>query len=231
MTISGKWFAGAYTDPAAVRPEPDQRHATAPPEDAGQVATYTTPPQEDAGARGEYPGSEWIVQTVGRVVDTTDLRDHTPDGADHGGAVAGAFGERAPAFYDEAYSSDNFELSPDTQVTPVALQRGLNGLPQNNPDGFRAGYHRDAWANRGRFPIGDRRHDERANLPDTAYTEKGAPPLDTGAYPVPFGSLSRSITNVAQRPLQRREPPPMGGDLIGDGSPFVPAVVGSEWVM
>lgn len=230
MTISGTWRAGAYTAPGSTRPEPDRRHETAPPEDAAQVAVYTAPPQDDAGARGEYPGMDYVVETGGRIVDTTNLRDHSPDGGDHGGAVAAAFGERAPAFSDERYATDAFELTPATEVNPVALQRGLNGLPQNNPEGFRAGWWREPWANR-RFPIGERHNDERVLLPDTAYADAGSQPLDDGAYPVPFGSLARSITNVAQRPLQRREPPPMGADLVDDGSPFVQAAVGSEWVM
>lgn len=230
MAFTGAWRSGAYLAPDEfTRHEPDPRHTEHPPEDEANASTYAAPPQDDPGVFGEYPGMDWVIQTAGRIVDATDTRSHERDDGDHGAAVAGAFSERATAFADERYTHDSFEFTPSTEVNPVALQRGLNGLPQNNPEGFRAGFHLPTWATR-RFPIGERRNDERVLLPDVAYAEGEAKPLSDGLYPTSFGSLARSITNVNQRPQARREPPPMLADEITDGSPYDSAMSG-DWVL
>lgn len=232
MAFSGGWREGAYVVPDEyARSEPDRRHTEHPAAgDEANAPTYRTPPQDDPGVYGEYPGLDWVVQTGGRMVDTSDQRSHERDDSDRGAAVAGAFGEKAFAFHDEQYTHEAFEFTASSEVNPVALQRGLNGLAQNNPDGWRAGLNLPTWANR-RFPIGERRTDERAVLPDVAYAEGPAEPLSDGPYPTAFGSLARAITNVNQRPQTRREPPPMLADEVTDGSPFEAAVIGADWVM
>jgi hypothetical protein len=114
-------------------------------------------------------------------------------------------------------------------MSPLALTRGRNGLPENNPEGFRAGVDSNYFENR-RFPVGDRVHESRIIFPDLPEPDSDPAPLG-GAYPQPFRALARNITNVNQTPADRRPPPPMYGDLITDGSPFYPSVVGDIGVI
>ena len=204
----------------------DPAHAETGPDDGVQTSTYQTPSMLDPGPVGDFPGMEFVVNTSGTVIDTSDQRSHQYDDSDHGAAVAGVFGPPMTRFDDERYITERFEGISVPDVNPVALQRGRNGLVENNPEGFRLGWVERYFENR-KFPVGERVHDHRIVFPDLPQFDDGAAPIASGAYPVPFGSLARNITNVNQRPQARREPPPMFGDVVTDGAPLYPSVV--DW--
>lgn len=229
MAFTGGWRLNAtyQTDERATHTA-DPAHLHTGPDEGVQAQTYQTPAMLDPGPVGDFPGMEYVVNTTGRVIDTSDQRSHQRDDADHGAAIAGVYGEPMTRFADERYITERFEGNTVPDVNPVALQRGRNGLTENNPDGFRLGWVERYFENR-KFPIGERVHDHRIIYPDLPQFDEGAPPISAGAYPVPFGSLSRNITSVNQTPQSRREPPPMFGDLIVDGAPWYPSVVGGDW--
>jgi hypothetical protein len=231
MAFSGAWKMTAMVQPdQAVTHVADPAHALVGPDDGVQVATYTAPQLLDPGVIGEFPGMEFVVTTGGRVVDTTDYDSHERDDGDHGAATAGVFYEEATRFSDERRSAPRFEGGTAVPTSVVALQRGRNGLPENNPGGFRLGWIEQWWENR-KFPIGERVHDHRIIFPDLPQEDQGAPAVPAGAYPTSFASLARNITNVMQTPTARREPPPLYGDLPTDGAPAYPSVVGDIGVV
>lgn len=227
MAFSGAWRLNAHyeADERTVHVA-DPAHGQVGPDDGIQTQTYLTPPQMDPGPLGEFPGMEYVVSTSGRVIDTTDYNSHERDDVDRGAAIAGVFGEPMTRFRDERYITDRFESFTVPDVNPVALQRGRNGLAENNPNGFRHGWIEHYFEYR-KFPIGERVHDHRLVFPDLPYADDGAAPVSQGPYPVPFGSLARNITNINQTPQARREPPPMYGDVVTDGAPMYPSVV--DW--
>jgi hypothetical protein len=238
MAFSGSWLSGAMVqDPqGAVQHVADPVHAIRTDDQGVQVATYQTP-AVDGGITaspydtGEYPGAEWIVETGGRVLDSTDYESHQRDNGDRGAEKAAVFGEPITQFAGERYVNERFEGITGQDINPVALQRGRNGLSENNPDGFRRGWQEQNWVDR-KFPTTvERIHDHRIIFPDTSFAQtQGAPPVTRGPYPLPFGALAKSITSVNMRPQARREPPPLNADLIDDGSPIDVAQVDS-WVV
>lgn len=231
MAFSGAWRRGAYTIGEPPDPEIDERHGEIEPDSPHAASVYTAPPVDDPGVRGEYPGADWVVQTAGTILDTTGRSHEAGDHATSQGAdIAGNYGVRSTAFADERYTHERYAMPVSSEIDPTALQRGLNGLRVNNPEGWREGVHWPTWATR-RFPIGERIHDERVLLPDTAFSEtEGAEPLDEGAYPTSFATYARAITSIHRRPQARREPPAMLADEVDDGSPIESAMA-SDWVL
>lgn len=228
MAFSGAWRMNAtYQNDERVVHTADPAHSMVGPDDSVQVTTYQTPAMLDPGPVGEFPGMEFVVETPGRIIDTSDTRSHDPDTGDHGAAVEGVYAAPMTRFFDERYITERFEGNTAPEVNPVALQRGLNGLAVNNPEGFRLGWVERYFENR-KFPIGERVHDHRIIFPDLPQFDDGAPPINGGAYPVPFSSLARNITNINQTPTARREPPPMYGDIVTDGAPFYSAL--GDWM-
>lgn len=124
----------------------------------------------------------------------------------------------APILQDSTtrYISPRFEGLEGTSVAPVALVRGLNSDPANNPEGFRRGWVEQTFTDR-RMYDPERTHDRRLLTPNTAYveTDQAAIPGTSGS---PFSTLARSITNVNQRPMLRREPVSMSQSIETDGS-------------
>lgn len=118
--------------------------------------------------------------------------------------------------YTTQYISKRFEGIDSTPVNTVALQRGLNSLPENNPEGFRRGWVEQTFVDR-KFQIGERTHDRRWVTPNTAYAETNQPAVP-GPYGTPFDTLSRGITNISQKPMMRRQPPSISESVMTDGS-------------
>jgi hypothetical protein len=235
MAFSGAWRQGAYSVPDAyVSHTADPAHAEVGEDDGTQALTYQAPPQADSVelVAAELPGMEWIAATPGRVLDTTDYTSHEADTRDRGADDAGYYGEPITQFSGEKYEGSRFESFDGVEVNPVVLQRGLNGLPVNNPQGFRNGWVEQFWVDR-KFAIGERVNDERVIFPDTAFSEtgKGSGPVEAGPYAQPFGSLARAISSINVTPMARREPPPMGGDQVDDGTPYYPAGAYDTWVV
>lgn len=154
-------------------------------------------------------------------------------GRDFGSDRASTYGAPPTQFADERYESARFEGVGPVSLAPQVFTRGLNGLADNNPDGFRPGYVEQNWVDR-KFAVGERVHDMRILTPDLPFVDTDAPPpADPGAYNSPFSSLARMVTSVNQRPMIRREAPPVDQDVISDGSGagYGDAyAAGTEWV-
>jgi hypothetical protein len=138
-------------------------------------------------------------------------------------------------FYDERQVHTVVEgFGPgSTYVNPVANMRGLNGLAENNPDGFRPG-QTHLWRFDRKFFTGERRHDHRPVTLNLAYRPENAPPPPADRftpYNSPFGSLARPIANFWNRPAARRDPRGISEGLVSDESGTASQIIGSDWVM
>lgn len=232
---------GTYTDPAIRTTHvADAAHADLDVPDT--VPVWYAPALPAVADVGSHPGTEWIM-TGG-----TFTLDHTPPGhdggdtmpaqhtdqaaqyqsglrhgLDYGGALAGYWAPPPLQFRGEEHQ-DYVRVAgngpaDDVSVSPVALQRGLNSLPENNPEGYRPG--EVAWERPPdrKFAVQlDRTHDMRVlhlNIADGGGTNV---PAQGGPYSEAFDTLARAITNVAARPGQRRQPDGISQDIVTDGA-------------
>lgn len=231
MAFTGGWKGSAMVqrDAGAVHIA-DKSHMESGTIDNSPTAVYHLPPTYDPGPVGEYVGMEYVISHDGTVIDTTNQRSHERDTADHGAAIAGVYGAAPVHQAGHTYTTDRFESPGAPMINVAALMRGRNGLPENNPDGFRQGVDENHFENR-KFPIGERVHESRIIFPDLMeqnYSDAG--PIG-GAYPIPYAAQARNITDVNMTPQDRRPPPPMYGDLPTDGSPFYPSVLTYDGVI
>jgi hypothetical protein len=248
MAYTGMWLANALyrPSPTAVH-QADPAHAdttTAP--DSYQALTYAAPPSDPVGSVTAYPGMEWVVSTGGLTIDQTpeDHQDGSVKGVyaddvgqtiasgrahseDYGASRAHTRQQPGMQFAREHYTSQRFEVPLDTATNPVALQRGLNGLPENNPDGFRQGWDFIPIVDR-KFEVGTRYHDAHVAEVNTAQVI-GNLPVPGGPYSSPFTLLARAITRPVQ-PMVRRDPPPIDAPIVNDGSDTLYAAH-NDWVV
>lgn len=233
MAYSGSWLRNAYKDPnAAPVPTADPAHGVT--NDPGPAPyTHAAPVLTEVGPIGPYPGSEWVVCTPGTVIDHTDYETHDASTADSGAARQGLYAVPPATFADERYTSVEFDGFGGQDVNPVALRRGLNSFPENNPDGFNPGHAQvNTFAVYRKLAIGQRVHDQRIVTPNTAYRQVNAPPPVNGnPYTPIFGSLAKPFQRVYQRPALRREPPPMSDDVLIQPPDIPAAPVISMWVV
>lgn len=237
---SGMWKNTAYQDPRGpTLHTADPQHANRDTPDP-QRAVHQAPALPDPGAADEYPGMSWVIDGGGVQLDHTDYSDHEGVGtaptytdlvdqaADSAGrhqvdegrpAQTSRVVPTAQAVTEHYHSDRSAGIGPGaTEVSTVALQRGLNGLAENNPDGFRAGYDTVWWVDR-KFMIGERRHDARPLYVNTAAAPENTPPVSPGTpYTSPFASLARGIPTIWQRPQLRREPVGISRDVVRDGA-------------
>lgn len=197
------------------------------PGDLDQVPTYLD----------DYPETDYFyfAETTGITFDNTDYESHetTSDSAitatDQGAAREALFEPPLLQAHDERYLSARFEGVATSPVPDVALRRGLNADPVNNPEGFRLGWVEQNWVDRKMYDP-ERIHDRRLNLVNTADVDQNQP-----GQPVPFGnpfaSLARAITTVAQKPMIRREPPPISESVVTDGSEDMYDATETDWVV
>jgi len=198
----------------------------------------------------EYPGMEWVTDEPGRVGDQTPVThiggDTGPTYAteqgmqedsqrrhavDYGASREGNYGEpifRMATEQNHMITRDGAAPESPTVINPVALQRGLNGLPENNPDGWRAG-HIEWWRPDRKFYEGWRTTDARPLVPNVAQLATDTPPVPT-QFGNPFNSLARAMTMVNQRPMIRRDPTPISENITTDGTYGANAYV-SDWVV
>lgn len=228
-----------YTDPLS---EPvhvvDAAHGVVDLEDAGTPWVIAAPELPAVAQADPYPGLEWVDTYRTPELDQTDYRSHEgrdtypaqPDrvaqqqvsGIGHsenqGAALRQTWFAPRPRILREQQVNDRRPgIGPGASlgVNPVALQRGLNALPENNPDGFHPGTVRRYMIDR-KFYAGQRVHDQRPLIPRTVTLIGNVPP--TGApNGSPFSSFARSIKNVWQRPDQRREPEGVTAAALTDG--------------
>lgn len=170
----------------------------------------------------EHPDMYWLVaDTPGVYIDVTDYESHeAPDSPmvapDQGASRQGAYGPPVMQSHDERYLSTRFEGLSTSPVSDEARRRGLNADPLNNPEGFRWGWVEQYTVDR-KFYQGERVHDRRLNLPNTAFEDTGQP-AQPGSFGNPFASLARIITSVNQKPMIRRQPPTIDETIVTDGS-------------
>lgn len=143
---------------------------------------------------------------------------------------------------DERYEGFRIEgMGPVGDLIPTLAgggQRGLNGLSVNNPGlpmydgrGYRYGWTEWNRVDRKMYDP-TRVHDERLNLPNVADLEANNPvPAGAGAYNSPFASMARAITDIQQKPLMRRQPPPVEQSIMTDGEPSYDPYYSDSWVV
>lgn len=250
MAYTGMWLANALYQPTPTAiHQADPAHAditTAP--DSYQALTYAAPPSDPVGSVTAYPGMEWVVSTGGLTLDQTpeDHNDGSVQGVymddvgqtiasgrahteDYGASRRQNYSAAPMQWAREHYTSARFEVPLDTSIDPVALQRGLNGLPENNPDGLRNGWDFQPLVDR-KFEVGTRYHDEHVAEVNTAAIIKNLPvPQNPGPYTSPFAMLARSITRPVV-PMVRRDPPPIDAPIVQDGSETLYAAT-QDWVV
>lgn len=225
---SGAWLRSAYVDPkAAYVPTASAAHG----EDEGEgthAYAHQAPPQPEPGATGEYVGTDWLAgmtSMLGMVIDRTNNESHeAPDGTDPHAVNEGAArrsyysNSAATQFSGETYASVPFTSNTSPGVSNVALRRGMNSLPENNPEGFPVGRAQvNDFAVFRKFAVGFRRHDRRVVSPNTADHATNVPvPEEGNVLTSPFASLARPFQRVYQRPAMRREPPSVSDDLQTD---------------
>ncbi len=222
---SGAWLRSAYVDPkAAYVPTASAEHGVD--EGAGPHAyAHQAPPQPEPGSTEEFVGMAWLAgmtDMLGTVIDRTDYETHeAPEGpgahaVDQGAARAGYFSNRAATqFSGEVYASVPFQSNPSPGVSNTALRRGMNSLPENNPEGYPVGTAQvNDFAVFRKFAVGQRRHDRRVVTPNTAAAPANVPaPTNGNVLTSPYDSLARPFQRVFQRPGIRREPPSVSDDL------------------
>ncbi len=198
----------------------------------------------------EYPDMDWLVaDTPGIVLDATPS-DHNigsgtralPDdvssqtvayaqsSVDYGADHKHTF--NPPPFQDHTtrYLSARFEGVGSYGPSDEALKRGLNSLPENNPEGFRRGWVEQQFVDRKMYDP-ERVHDRRLVQPNVATVGTNQPvPADAGPYNSPFASLARILTSVNQRPMVRREPPPISESVVTDGTEDMYDATSGDWV-
>ncbi len=224
MGFTGGWRARQfYVDPPEAlhtaapehgdRDTPDPNPVWDAPGDLDQVPEYAS----------QNPDEPWFYAETGGVqFDSTSGADHdvvgesAMDARDEGASRQRNFVAPVLQSHDERYLSPRFEGLATSPVPDAALRRGLNADPINNPDGFRLGWVMQTFVDRKMYDP-ERVHDRRLLTPNTAYAETNQPgqPVTFGN---PFASMARAITNIAQKPMIRREPPPIDESELTDGA-------------
>lgn len=201
--------------------------------DVGGLVLDVTPATHAEGIVGENFADGFTVGAVNPGDVAYLAASAAAHGRDYGGDRASTYGAPPLQAHDERYESVRFDGVGPVQLNPQVFTRGLNGLADNNPDGFRLGHIEQHWVDR-KLYVGERVHDFRILTPNTPYVETdSAPPADASVYNSPFSSLARMVTTVNQRPMIRREAPPASQGDVTDGTESLytdPYSAGSEWV-
>ncbi len=229
---TGRWISGAYVDPKSSPVHTaDPAHGEREEDQFAYISD--APPMQEVAPTGEYPGSEWLSPTMGMgPVDSDPGTSHegSTHATDTGRSVTGQWDPGPLKFDGEQYLMARFAGSPGPEVNPLALQRGINSLAINNPDGFNPGHHEQHWVER-KFAVGERYHDRRVVTVDTAYAAvQGVPPVPT-PNGTPFASNQRPFSTIAQTPQMRREPAPVDVDLVQDTEPTSAMAGLGPWVV
>lgn len=183
----------------------------------------------------EYPDADWLwADTPGVSIDMTPDSHDTYGGTvlnapDQGAAREATYAAPQVQEYRERYLAYRFEDIAESPVSDASLRRGLTADPLNNPDGFRRGWVEQNTVDR-KFMIGERFHDRRLNTVNTATVGEDGPPVPSTSGN-PFRAMARAITDVAQKPMIRREPPPPDVDIVSDGSEDLYADENPNWVV
>jgi len=231
-------------------PDPNQAplHQAAPehfePGSVDYVPTWQAEPYQEVAPGPLVVGLEWVTRSPGVVVPEAPWEDGHEWDPGHSTADAGPVG-RSPGVRaqhsDESYETDAFDgLGGDaSRIDDVALRRGLNAEPQNNPGdasygglGFRPGHYRQ-WNLWRKMAPPFRIHDQRVAALNVVTAIGDAPtPVPASPYNSPFSSLARVRRTVNARPQMRRIPERFDQAVMTDGSetPQAPRLISGEWV-
>lgn len=227
-----------YTDPDELLHTADPAHA-----EKSEDPNITWDAPVDVENQPDYLYAEhaitddWVADNAGMVLDTTPV-DHQ-DGGEFDATSPGvetiaanavsanrSFGaERAGSYtpplvqdYTTKYVSPRFEGIASPGQNPLNVVRGINSLPENNPDGFRRGWVEQTFVDRKLQVVQtDRVHDRRWLTPNTAYVMPDQPPVG-GTSGNPFTGLARAFSSISQKPMIRREPVSISESVTTDGS-------------
>lgn len=160
-------------------------------------------------------------------------------GTDYGSARKHVYDTPPFQAADERYLSYRIEGFGPIELPALVGggQRGLNSYGVNNPglesyggQGFRFGYTEQFVVDRKMYDP-ERITDERLITANTATGIHDQPvPANPGAYNEPFSSLARILRTVNQKPMMRRQPPPMDQSVMTDGTEDLYDAE-SEWVI
>jgi len=246
MPLSGSWLnAKRAPDPQqAPLHQADPNHFE--PGSVDAVPTWQAEPYYETAPGPSVIGGEWVTRSPGLVVPEApweDGHDHFPGhDVDDGGLYQRAPGVRAQ-HSDESYETDAFDgLGGEVSVlNDVALRRGKNAEPMNNPPdesygglGFRPGHVRQ-WNLWRKMAPPFRIHDQRVGALNVVTAIGDAPtPSPAGPYNSPFSSLARVRRTVNARPQMRRIPEQFDEAIMTDGSERTgavePPMIGGQWV-
>ena len=232
-SYSGAWRTQQqYADRAlALAPGVDPSHRLPDPLDA-QVRPPSGAPTMDLAPlyMTERPDASYLaeVDVPGIILDAEPITHEEEisypvpsplHAVDRGRVAHDTFNHPAMRASDERYTTERPETVPITGDLTVAVLRGDNSLPQNNPDGYRYGFYVKRWVERTAFPTRGmwRRYDERALRHMTAARGAQSPTPDhPNRYTSPFSWNKRAITHALQRPIQRRNPPPWDESVLAE---------------
>lgn len=244
MAYTGNWLRSAQqtqANPTQLKTA-DPRH--------GQDQTDQYPQDHQAPVSPDYTGADFgraVVQTPGLALDTPDARSH--DGPARSGAyrdqlerqsvqqrghegqdrgwVRAAYSGRQPQQDDTTrYLEETWTGNPAYAPPPEAIQRGINGLPQNNPEregydpgGFRRGLRRWLFVDR-KNKIDPRVYTAQQLLARDIRVPAQQPAQNgTWGRTSPFASMARPMNTVAVRPALFRSPPGLTDTVLADQPP------------
>jgi hypothetical protein len=246
MAFTGNWLRSAQqvqANPSQLK-EPSPRH--------GEDATDQYPQDHQAPVGPDYGDTDFmrvVVNAPGLPLDTPDARSH--DGPARGGVfrnqlerqavqqrghegqdrgwVRSQYAGRQPSQDDTTrYLESTWTGNGSAAPPPEAVQRGINSLPQNNPEvegydpgGFRRGLRTFRFVDR------KNRIDQRVYTPQQLLAREirvPAPqPAQNGTWgrTSPFASMARPLNTVATRPGMFRNPPNLTETIVADQAPAV----------
>ncbi len=254
MAYGGAWLRKQFSV------DPDERLHTAAPEhsqrghaqDPNPTWENTADPElETPEFMADYPDIDWmVVNTNGLLIDTTP-NDHSDGAGDKAYAndvqsQSGSYSESSTDYgsdqrhvfnvppmqdFTTKYEARRFEGVDVYGVSDTALKRGLNALPENNPDGFRRGWVEQQFVDRKLYDP-ERVHDRRLTTVNVATVATDQPvPENAGPYNSPFNALARMLRTVNQKPMLRREPPPISESVMADGEENMYDATSGDWVV
>lgn len=240
MAYTNNWLKSARQvqgNPTKL-PEPSNTHGTVTPDQ--YPADHQAPPGADYG---DADFARTVVQTPGMPLDTPSNSHDSPArsgvyrsqlerqgaqsrghrGEDRGWVRSLFSGRQSWQDDTTRYLEESWKGNGSAAPPPEAIQRGINSLPQNNPeiDGYDPGGFRRGM----RFK---RFVDRKNNVSPRVYTAQqllardirvpGNVPAQDGAWgrTSPFASMARNMATVATRPALFRPPPSLTDTVIAD---------------
>lgn len=257
MAYSGNWLR------AAPKASDHTTHLAAPDERHGERETDQYPADHQAPPGAPYEGTEFprtVVQTPGLVLEhddgghdsrgrygtyRTQWERQAVQATGHEGQDLGWARQtyHEPEFQDDTtrYLEETWKGNGSPAPPPVAIQRSINSLGQNNPEvpGYDPGGYRRGLRC---FRFIDRKNkiDHRVYTPQQLLARQiripRNQPAQNSSFPrtSPFATFARVQSTIAQAPALFRTPPRLTDTMLADSGPAVddsPIAVDGGWVV